>query len=261
MKKYSVFFLLLMSCNYFEDTAKKDTKEAIFYDAQRKIDKHDYDAAITLFESLDSEFRAQRDVSVIYASAYSGRCGLDFVDLVQNLTAMGSADSVFLSLMQTFPGGTDAKIADCVKAQDILNGIGDSTVRNPSENVLMGFSSFAKVGTVLSRFADTDADGALDAGFDHCDLTLLPDDAVREVGTGIAVALLSIASAGDGIGGSGLTNVTNFCALDPTLNNFCTTTDKTAFSVLEVAALRAIIGSTVQGIGACAGDFTSCICP
>ena len=91
--------------------------------------------------------------------------------------------------------------------------------------------------------------------------TLLPDDAIREIGTGLAFAIQSVASAGEGIGGGALTNITNFCGLDPLLADFCTNTDKTAFSVLQVSALRAVIGSSEQGLGSCAGDFTSCICP
>ena len=58
--------LFLVSCsNMLEDTANKDMKPAVFYNAQRKIDKHDYTGAIADFESLGTDFLAQRDVAVI----------------------------------------------------------------------------------------------------------------------------------------------------------------------------------------------------
>jgi hypothetical protein len=264
-KKYLIFamnILLSTSCsNMLSDTANKDTKEAVFYDAQRKMDKHDYSGAIDAFESLGTDFLTQRDVAVIYASAYSGRCGLDFVSLIESLKDFSGTTPIFLMLMDFFPGGSDAKIADCVKSEGILTGIGDLSVRNANENILLGFSSFAKMGIVLSRFADTDGNGTVDAGFDHCDTTILPDDAVREIGTGLAFAVQGVQSAGDGIGGSAITDILNFCGLNPLLANFCTTTDKAAFTTQEVSAMRAVIGSSEQGLGSCSGDFTTCICP
>lgn len=268
MKKYFIFpFLILALCltacsNVLDETGKKDSKKAIFYDAQTKINKQQYSEAIELLESLGDEFLAQRDVAVIYASAYSGRCGLNFINLVETLKDFTSdTSSIFAPLVDAFPTGTDLKIADCVKSEQILTAIGDATVRSPDENVLVGLSSFAKIGTILSRFSDTDVDGDIDPGFDHCDTTQLPDDAVREVGVGVALAITSISNAGDGISADALISVTNFCQLNPLLNVFCETTDKTAFGALEVAALRAIIGSTDQGIGACPGDFSQCLCP
>ncbi len=125
----------------------------------------------------------------------------------------------------------------------------------------MGLSSVTKVGTILSRYVDGDSDGVADAGFDHCDLLAFPDDAIREIGTGIANAILSISDVGASISSDALTDIMATCALDPSLNTFCTTTDKTLYTVNEVRALRAILGSTDQGIGACAGSFNACICP
>ena len=254
--------ILLLSCgNVLEDTGNKDTKEAIFYDAQTKLNARQYSAAIDLLESLGSDFLAQPDVAVIYASAYSGRCGLDAVNLATSLSSFSSSGSIFLPIMNLFLNGTDSKISDCETSEGILKNLGDETARTADENLLMGFSSFAKIGTILSRFADTDGDGAVDPGFQYCDLNALPDDAVREIGTGVALAITSVTAVGGDLSSNALISVTDFSQLDPQLNIFCTATDKTAFTVPEVAVLRAVIGSTNQGIGACPGDFTACICP
>jgi hypothetical protein len=163
--------------------------------------------------------------------------------------------------MGIFPSGTDTKIGDCVFAESTLNTLGDQTQRTDEENILMGLSSITKVGTVLSRYADADNDGVADATFDHCDLTDFPDDAVREIGTGIAQAILSISAVDSSISSDALTDITAICGLNVNLNVFCTTTDKNAYSALEVDFLRAILGSTDQGIGACAGSFALCVCP
>lgn len=264
MRKLFFIFLLFpfFGCeNVLKETAKKDTREAVYYEAKRAMDRRDFDTAITLMQSLGPTFLAQRDVATIYASAFSGRCGLNFVNLLTNLENLTSAGAILGSLMGLFPEGTDEKITDCVLAQGILESFGDHTQRNADENILMGLSSLTKVGTVLSRYADTDNDGVADATFDHCSNTDLPDDAVGEVGTGIALSILSVSSVASDISADTFAEITDLCALDPNLNVFCTVTNKNDYTALQLRALRAVIGSNDFGISACTGDFLTCICP
>ncbi|MCC6137285.1 MAG: hypothetical protein IT287_01530 [Bdellovibrionaceae bacterium] len=265
MKKLIALFGILLvsiSCsNVLEQVAKKDTEQAVFFEAKMALNERNYDSAITLLQSLGPAFLAQRNVSLIYASAYSGRCGLEFVTLVESLTNM-STDNLFLFLQSAFPGGTDTRIADCLASEAILNGLGDYTQRLSDENILMGFSSLTKVGTILSRYSDLDSDGITDPAFDHCSLTDLPDSAVREVGTGVANAVLSISSVASDISSGTLDDITAYCALAPELNVFCTNTDPNAYSALELRVFRQLIGSTDLGVGACT-NFTdlACVCP
>lgn len=264
MKKF-IFLFLLLGCskNILEETAKKDTPEAVYYQAKLAMNDQDYNTAINLLQSLGPTYLSQRDVALVYASAFSGRCGLNFVNLIQQLENVGSAATLFVYLMDIFPNGSDAKIGDCQFAESTLNTLGTTTARTSDENILMGLSSITKVGTILNRYADVDNDGAADAAFDHCDLTDFPDDAVREIGTGIANAILSISQVGSAISSGTLTEITALCALNVNLNSFCTTTDKNSYSALEVSFLRSVLASTSDGIGAatCPGSFITCICP
>lgn len=247
--------------NVLKETAKTDTPDAVFYQAKLEMNNRNYLGAIGLLQTLGPTYLAQRHVAIVYASAFSGRCGLDFVSFVQNLENVGSATSIFSYLMGEYPGATDPQIADCLFSESILNSLGDFTTRTDDENILMGLSSLTKVGTVLSRYADADGDGSPDAGFDHCDLTDLPDDAVREIGTGVAQAILSVSQVASDITSDALTEISDLCNLSPSLNAFCTNTDKNAYSAIEVAAFRAILGSTDAGIGSCPGGFVACVCP
>lgn len=264
MRKLLLLFLCAgCSENILDDIAKTKTPDAIYYQAKLSMNEGDYNSAIQLLQSLDPAFLAQRDVALVYASAYSGRCGLNFVNLLTQLESVATSPTIFLFFMGIFSEGTDAKITDCVFAETTLNTFGDYTVRSTDENILMGLSSLTKVGTILSRYADTDFDGVADAGFDHCDITDFPDDAVREIGTGIANAILSISAVSGSISSDTLTEITTVCGLAPQLNAFCTNTDKSAYSALEVSVLRSILGSTDEGIGAptCPGSFATCPCP
>ncbi len=114
MKKF-LFIFLIAGCsgNIFDETAKTNTPAAIYYQAQLKMNDGDYNTAIALLQSLGPTYLSQRDVALVYASAYSGRCGLNFVNLITQLESVGSANTIFIYFMQLFPGGTDLKIADC----------------------------------------------------------------------------------------------------------------------------------------------------
>lgn len=263
LKAIMILFVSIRCSNVLDETAKTNTPAAIYYQAKLSMNDGDYDTAINLLESLGPTYLAQRDVALVYASAYSGRCGLNLVNLITQLENVGSTSTLFLFFMGLFPEGTDAKISDCVFSETTVNTFGDYTQRTADENILMGLSSITKVGTILSRYADADNDGAADAGFDHCDLTDFPDDAVREIGTGIANAILSISAVSTSISSGTLDDITAICALNVNLNSFCTNTDKNAYSPAEVSVLRSVLASTDEGIGAptCPGSFATCICP
>lgn len=265
MKK--IFFLMmsfsfLISCkNVLQSTANKGTPEAVYYQAKMRLNDRDYTGAIRLLESLGTSFLSRRDVALIYASAHSGRCGLEFVSFVESLSSIGS-DSLFPFLMESFVNGTDEKIADCLLSESILAGLGDYTQRLSDENILMGFSSLTKVGTILSRYFDLDGDGIADAGVDHCDETDFPEAQVREIGTGMANAILSISTVASDISSDALSDITSYCDMNVNLNVFCTNTDPASYSANEVRALRQLMGSSDLGVGTC-GNFTdlACVCP
>lgn len=264
MKKVILLLCVLLSTacrNVLEETEKQDTDKAIYYEAKMALNNRQYTAAIALINSLSSAFRAQREVNLVYASAHSGRCGMEFVSLVESLTNF-TGDNIFLFLMQSFVGGTQDKVTDCQTAENALNAVGDYTVRFADENILMGFSSLTKVGTVLSTYADVDSDGTTDGSFDHCSLTDFPDAAVREIGTGMANAIMSITAVASDISDDALGDITGYCNLNTELNVFCTNTDPSAYTPTQVAALRQLLGSTDMGIGACT-NFASmdCVCP
>lgn len=259
-----ILLFLLTACepsNLFDDVANTDTDEAIFYEARRQMNQQNYNRAIVLFGDLSTDFRSQRTIVATEASAYSGRCGLNFINLVETLEGLTTTTTIYGFLFNIFLNGTDDLISDCQQSETLLESIGDYTQRTVDENILMGLSSLLKVGTILSRYADIDGNGVVDAGFDHCDLVDLPDAAVREIGTGTAHAILSASAAGSDINQDVLTEITDLCALDPNLNTFCTNTDPSAYSATEVQILRTLVGSSDFGIGACTGDLLTCLCP
>ncbi len=266
MKKISFLFCIvnLMACtgNLFDEIADKDTDEAIYFQAKQEINSRNYTLAITLLESLDPTFLSDRERTPIYASAYSGRCGLEFLTLLENLQDDSSSGTILSTLMVAFPGAALTGAGgheDCTTSMGILNGIGNQSVRDGDENLLMAFTALSRIGAILSAFADNDNDGAADAGFDQCDTALLPEDRVREIGASLATAILSLGAIGTSYIDGALSDFNTICALDANLAAICNTTDPDSFSDDEVRYLRYAIGSNDYGIDSCGGnDFVAC---
>lgn len=269
MKIVKLLFIsfVLSSCseNIFDEIADKDTPEAVYFEAKQEINNSNFVGAIALLESLDPAFLAERERVPVYASAYAGRCGLIFLNLLDSLQN-APAGSVFVILMSAFPGALDdPNVQACIQAETILEGIGDASVRNGDENLLMAFISLAKIGTILSSRADLDDDGVADndgmpsGTFDQCDNGDFPDATVRELGAGLAQTIQSLAGLSEQYVQDTINEVNNICAQDPNLANFCTQTNPALFSANEVQALRYLVGSNDFGIDSCGGNnFTNC---
>ncbi|MCJ8275642.1 MAG: hypothetical protein HRT44_09530, partial [Bdellovibrionales bacterium] len=171
---YLIIFIFISACstNVFDEFADKETSEAVFFEAKLRMNEQNYDAAVTLLESLatsDPSFLTQRERVPVYASAYSGRCGLIFLDLLNSLQNTGST-TILGTLMAAFTSSSAQDVADCMQAETIVStNIGDESARNGDENLYMAFNSLAKVGAILSNLADTDNDDVADAGFSQCD--------------------------------------------------------------------------------------------
>lgn len=270
MKLKNVFKLILiaginLSCaNAFQEMADKSTDKAKFYDAKLKLDKSDWTGAITVLTSLSTNFAARRDVKIVLASAYAGRCGLDFIDLANKIQNAG-ATSFFSVLLSAFAGRTAVHLADCLAAEATIASI-SATVggRESNENLLMAFVALAKMGVILAIRADTNADSAVDATFLPCHLdgatgfTVLPNGPVApysdatELVTGLSSFILSLSAVGAGdAGGSTFDEIDTYCDLiaGPPYNTpICDTTDRTLVTADQRRAIRAALSDN-SGFG------------
>jgi len=255
---FGLALLILCGCseNILDRTAEKDTTEAILFEANQALNKRDYDRALLLFNTLDPAVLADRDVALKVTSAYSGRCGLEFITMVEAL-GDASVSSIFGLLMAGFPLATQDKLLDCDEAEARLKAIGNETVRNIDENLLAAFNGFTEIGTLLASVADNNADGVVDPTFDQCDAGDISDAQVESVGAALAFILKSFAGIGEDF--ADVDEINDACA-DPNFAAICEK-DNGGFSVNEIKVLRGFIGSSDVGIGSCGpiGDV-SCLC-
>jgi hypothetical protein len=261
---FSFIFSLTGCPNAFQESAQKTSNEAVYFAAQRDLDASDYTAAITKLLSLTSAYKSKREVVATIASAYAGRCGLQFLTLVQ-LISDNPGTRLFPLLLSNFRDATASNLADCVEGERWLrtlaptNGFSDLT---GDENVMLAMLSLAKVGAALGAYGDLNHDGTVDVGFDTCDPLKLPDATAREIGTGITLAIGSLAASGATIGSTAFSAVSSLCSSLPAGFDFCSVYTPADFTSNQVKALNGLTKSQdAIGLGSCADTTANCVCP
>lgn len=279
--RFLVFCALIsmnLSCsvNVLENFGNKNTNEALYVDAQTLMNKSDYAGVLTKIAAMSSTYAAKREVLTLKASAYGGLCGLKFLDFVETLSNMGSTRLFPLLLSAFRAGATTTSMDNCLLAQTTIESIGATAVRTNDENMLMVLILFAKIGNILSFYADSDQDGTGQAGYNVCTIgggrtagAAIDDSDLRQLGTGITLAVQNITAVSTSVnlGNASLTDVQAACTQLASLNpayDFCAITDPTAFTATQLKGIRSLLKedqSVGLGISGCSGNLTSCNCP
>jgi hypothetical protein len=198
MKIFIFVFSILVSTgcsNIFEGLSKKDTDEALFYDAEKYMDSQEWDLAIEKFESLSADYAARTNVREAWAGVLAGKCGLDFLAYFQ---ALGSATLTGSTLFRYFMNAFTGKVVNptsCTLAQAKIEEISaDPAARTSSQNLFMAILGMVKMGVYLRANVDKDGtdglgDGTPDVAVSVCtnNASNLPDSAVDEIITGFGL--------------------------------------------------------------------------
>ncbi len=243
--------LLYGSCaNIYNDMVDKTTESAKLYQAEMYLSSGQWTAAITQFNLLNATTLATTSVKVDYASAYAGRCGLNFLNMANTLQNQG-AQNLLEALLPAVVTSSIASVQDCVTAETILMTMANANcvVSDPNGALLIAFSSLAKISSILNFYADANKNGTVDAGWDACGgagLANLPNAdldkivtafyifinnaAGLSVGGGVGVAMLATCEAALGVGNC------NKCTAAAVTNN-------------DRWLMRGMIVETTDGIG------------
>lgn len=264
-----VLFLGSLGCsvNILQSFSDQTRDEALLEDAKDYLNERNYTAALAKFASMSSTFLARRDVLLLHASAYAGDCGLDFMTALNSLSNIG-ATRLMVWLFTSFPSGTAGKETSCVNSETKLKAISSTgSGRTDDENILMAFVAFAKVGTILTRYGDTNVNGVVDVGFDPCSGAMLPSADAKEIATGINIAVDSLSSLSSAsVGASTVTSISTVCsALPVPYQALCAAPYQTAtgqIDATEEKAIRSLVNESVDlGLGTCTGNAAACACP
>lgn len=196
--------------NLLSEFGDKTSEAAILFEAKQLTNEGDWSGAITKLETLSATSLAKREIVQFRASLYAGRCGLDMLQYVKSLSEISVTNSLFMILVAKQVADPDH--TDCATAEDFLQSIdNDAADRTEGENLLMAFTSLAKIGAVLADQADADNDGVADTGYSACAMS---DALANQMVVGLSLAAKSLAetTVGSGINGAlGTICTTTFC--------------------------------------------------
>lgn len=175
LKNFLVVFMSLVlttSCgqpNVLTEFSQTDSDEALFVEAQKKIDNLEWQAAIDIIENEISDgYRVRSDVVEALAGAYVGKCGLTFLELVSGMTNSPSSNlfPYFMGIFKNMTLDPDS----CETAIGLIESFGTVSQRTQDQNLFLAILGIARLGVTLSYKLDqVDHDGLPDASYSVCE--------------------------------------------------------------------------------------------
>ncbi len=199
---------LTTSCgkpNVLTEYSTTDSDQAFYLDAKNLIDDSSWDAAITILTTkLSASYRARTDVKTTLMYAYGGKCGISFLNLINNLKTAQSTE-MFKIALGLFTN-TNVNVAACDLAIDTLHSIGATAADRQSEhNLFAAILGITRMGTTLHSKFDKESgglgDGTVDVGWNSCVVSnaalRLSDDDMNRIVSGVGLIFENLAALGD----------------------------------------------------------------
>jgi hypothetical protein len=237
---FSTVFLISCQGNIFSELSSKTSDEDYIFLAQEFLDSKDYDSAITVITTkLSPEGQTVVKAREILASSYGGKCGLNFVDYTQKLSAQTTGSSFYM-MMSPFIGVAIAPDF-CRQALNTMELIGTTATRTTNQNAFVAVLGMVLIGTALRGYADISpalGDGTADV--DLC--TGVTDPQIDDIVIGFGFMSKNFSAVSQNlVGGS------SFTAFDTVINT-CASTAGTACQITDPAAITIPLRDTVRDL-------------
>lgn len=256
----------ISSCsnNLFSEFASRSSDDALLYEAQRAVNSLLFDTAIDIIKNqMSSSGQSQVRAREILASAYAGKCGLNFTTYVQDL-ANATSGSVFVLVSSPFVGKT-VDPASCLLGLQTLDLIGTNAQRTLNQNAFASVLGMVLMGSATRLYTDNnpvDGDGTQDAADISCGISNANMDNVI---LGYAYMAQNYNAISASIGGSSSTTITDSIAICTGLaGGSCTNTDPAQISAGMRDTMRDLMNTTQYGVGTADGSnpmFIPVACP
>lgn len=222
---FGVFsFALLSSCgNIFSELGDTGSDQALLYQAKMDLSQSLWTTAINDIGRMSASAQSLRSTQGLLASAYAGRCGLDAINVAQNLNSMGTVKFLRMAY-NLMVGATAARLADCRTAEAILKTLGSTgALRTPNENMEMALLEIAKIGAILAVNSDPTGTGTptwVAGGLEPCNIAtgtpLITGFDLADVFVGMNIFRDSIVSSGIGSQAAALaSSISGLCSSLP----------------------------------------------
>jgi len=156
MKKLIFIFLLLpLACsqNFLQDMSSISPDEDSYSMAMDALNDENYDLAISIVNNQITPIgQTAPKVRELLASAYAGKCGLNFLDYTKKLTEQNSGSSMSTLMMPFVQKAVDP--ASCRTALETMELIGPTEARTANQNIFTSITGMVLIGAALRGYAD-----------------------------------------------------------------------------------------------------------
>lgn len=250
--KFIFIFLTATSCskNIYKASASTDSDDSLLVDAKAAVNAFSYQSAIDII-TLQMTAAGQGAVSTkeVLASAYAGKCGLNFVMFLDSLSHATSGTG--FGLMMTPYVGIVADPDSCLLALNTLETIGTSAQRTANENAFAAVVGMSLIGSQVRTAVDvapTNGDGTIDGSV--CAMTNAQVDKVI-LGLGHMIQNFSYLTVSQ-LGGSSQTainGIINVCTSIPGITS-CTIIDPAQITQPLRDTMLDLLNTDDYGVGA-----------
>ncbi len=156
MKKIIFIFIFIsLSCsqNLFQNTSSLSPDEENYAKAMNALNMQSYDQVIAIVNNqMTPAGQFTPKVRELLASAYAGKCGLNFLDYTNKLTQQSSG-SAMSNLLKPFIQ-VPVNPASCRLALQTMELIGPTASRTNNQNIFTSITGMVLIGTALRGYAD-----------------------------------------------------------------------------------------------------------
>jgi hypothetical protein len=248
-------FLVGCSANFLKELADKNSDDALIYDAQKAVNEQNYDVAIDLLTvKLSVVGQAKINARETLASAYAGKCGLNFISFVDGL-ANANSGSAFVLFSSAFVG-VAVQPSFCLQSLQTLELIGPTESRSTDQNAFASVVGMVLVGTSTRLYTDnnpSNGDGVQDAVGISCTLATAQIDNII-LGYGhMAKNFIALSTAQIGSSSSAtISNSINACTA--IAGSSCEVTDPAAITNSLRDFMKDLLNTTEFGVGTANGS-------
>ncbi|MEZ0391754.1 MAG: hypothetical protein ACAH59_06035 [Pseudobdellovibrionaceae bacterium] len=271
-------FPFLGCSNVFEGMADTTSDEALLEDARKFMNDQEWGSAIEKFEALSDSKQQEEAVIQDWATAYAGRCGLEFIDYFVNLGSADLSSSTIFNYLMNAWTGESVNPSDCALAQAKMEEISiDPAERTSEQNLFMAILGMVKVGVYLR--SNLDINGSDNAGDGTAELSActdtnspgvdpLDDSELNQLITGVGLISSNLDYLTEVLESGDITDsLTEFRDTCDSIGAPCELTDASAVTDANRDAFRDLLNtgsanpSAGVGVGSCVNAAVNLCCP
>lgn len=246
----NIMFVLSCAQNVFYNLGSHTSDDALIIDAEKELNAQNYQGAIDIITTkVSNSGRARVDAKEILASGYAGKCGLNFINYANSLSAATSG-SAYVLMMTPFVGMAVDQ-ASCLDALNTMQSIGTTAQRTADQNSFVAIVAMSLMGTATRANVDlvpANGDGAEDSANISCTITDAEADYLV-LGFGFMSQNIGFLSSSD-IGSSSLATMNAIVAQCAAVGGAsCTVIDPALITTQQRDTMRDFLNTTEYGTG------------